>query len=118
MLKKIRKTNKNLAIIITYVFITMWFRGIGLIISHFLPNNDKLFNGLLICILAATILLIDDGLLEELNQFDPNNNDTSKVINYVGQDNEKEQLNSLNTNNKLNNEDLTSDSIVEITINL
>ena len=65
-MKLLELFKNNIKIILTSLIITLWFKGVGLIINHFVPDGNRLSIGLIMCAISAFILLMDDGKLNEI----------------------------------------------------
>lgn len=69
MLSQLKSSAPNLYILIVAVGISVWFEGVATVVRHFVPNRD-LKAGIMMCLFALGIFLLDDGNLNELYNFD------------------------------------------------
>ena len=69
MLKYLKELNPNLCIIVTSIIITLWFKGLGMILNHFFPNEkNNFYTGLIMCGITLFVLWSDDGMLDEISK--------------------------------------------------
>ena len=72
MLKNLKSAMPNLYIVIVAISISLWFEGLGILIRHCITGKD-VPSGLLMCGIAISVFLMDDGNLTELYNYTPTN---------------------------------------------
>jgi|TARA_B110000902_G_C14227889_1_gene557723 hypothetical protein len=77
MITQLKQSLPNIYIILVAISISTWFEGVGILIRHFIPGRD-LKTGLIMCALAISVFLMDDGNLSELYNYNPKKDSLSR----------------------------------------
>lgn len=77
MIKQLKASMPNVYILIVAISISLWFEGIGIITRYLIPGRD-IHTGLLMCGIALTVFLMDDGNLNELYNYTPKKDSLSR----------------------------------------
>ena len=71
MMKNIRKKFPNIYIVIVGICVAAWFRGINMVISNFI-EEENIQIGLILILVSMLILYLDDNSIGELRNISNN----------------------------------------------